>query len=434
MSDKTKPVVGLTVGDLHLGEGRHSPNEDFKHHPNSIPMRDTRNDRLLDGDMADCIQFVLKNRKAGRETIFRFLGDTFDCSAVELPGKPIATPDEENGVAKIKKIITAHPVFFDALKDFCSAPNTMVKFFTGNHDPELDWPAVQKMIVERISPLSPKKVLFLYEEYSHGAYYRHGEEEPHLKTNRAKPIITATEVSKLLKALKINGFKFAARDVLDVSASHYLTSDLMYHLKKHNYLIGRMHIHDFVWIDAIKHLFTESWYRDRWFFLHGAFHLSRTFYRYVLRPQSWDIEMKLGAKKILRILYWTFTGASDGHTPKDSAMKILRERPEVNCVIYSHEHEYAFEIIQAGGQTKTYINTGTWMPQFRQKKAKLSAPWKRFRQVEKLVSLARAIFGDSELEMIWKCPVIVETIDESGNVSRQLCEWDREKKTLKQMS
>ncbi len=429
MFDKAK-IVKIILGDPHLGEGLKSLNEDFKYHPQGVPMKDTSKDYLLDKVFAALLDWVLKNTRHCSEVQLYLLGDIVDFSAIHLPGEEIPFPHEENAVAKIKAAIAAHKEFFNSLAKFCRAGNTRVKIFAGNHDLQLSWPGVQKMIIETISPQNPEKVSFMHEEFENGTYYRHGEEEPHTKSNHAKPIITALEVAKLLKGLGKGKLDFALRDVLDVSMSHYLDADLMYNLKKHNYLLGRMHIHDFVWIDAIKGAFRESWYRDRWFVPSAVFHMSRTFYRYALRPQSWHIEMTVGTKKILQTLYWTFTGVSSGHTPRDSAMKVLRRRPEVKRVVHSHEHEEAFEVTANG----TYLNTGTWMPQFRRKKEKLPLPLRKFRQLRKLASLARTVFGDDELELVWKCPVGIETTDDCGEVTLRLAEWDRYYKTLKQLS
>ena len=433
MFDKVK-IIKLYIGDLHLGEGADSPNEDFKYHPPGVRMDDTQNDYVLDIIFADFIDWVLANTGHCPEVRLHPNGDTFDFSAIGLPGKGLPFPYEEDAIAKLKMIMAAHTVFFDSLAKFCSAGNTRLKFFVGNHDLQLSWPSVQKMLTERISPQNPEKISFLHEEYDHGTYTRHGEDEPHTKINHAKPIITAMEIAKLPEIIKTGKINSALRDVLDVSMGHYLNADLMYNLKKYNYLIGRMHVHDFVWIDGVKRIFFKSWFRSRWFFFYGAYYLLRTFYRYAFRVKFWHIKMKLGLMKILRVLYWTFTGVLSGHTPKDSAIKILHKQEDVDCVLYSHEHRYASEVLEINGQTKTYINTGTWTPQFKEKQTKEPAPWKRLRWLQKSLLILRNLFTGRDVELMWRCPVGVETIDDCGNVSRQLAEWDKDKKTLKELS
>lgn len=427
-------AVKLYVSDFHMGEGVESPNENFKYHPLKTPMKDTRRDYVLDTHFADFLNWVLKNLRACPEIQLYLNGDIFDFSAVGLPSQTISLPYEEETVDKFKIILRAHPLFFDALKRFCQAVNTRVKFFIGNHDFHLHWPTVQVMLRQRVAPDQPDKIIFLSEEYDRGTYCRHGESEPHTKTNHKRPIIPAVELEKLPASFKTRELNFASRDVLDVSISHYLSSDLMYNLKKSNYLISRMYIHSFVWTDGLKHIPFETWYRQRWFFFHASYQMTRTLSNYVFKPKFWHAKQVFDLEKVLRVLHWTFNGVLSGHTPRDLALKILHNQDEVDCVVHSHEHNPAFEVTQVNGKTKTYINTGTWTPLLREKTRRQPAPWKRLKWLQELALFGKSLLSESDLELIWKCPVAVETIDEAGAISRQLCQWDKDEKTLKQLS
>lgn len=433
MFSKVKSVR-FFMSDCHLGEGVDSPNEDFKYHPLGVPMNNTQHDHVLDVYFYDFINWILQNTNHCSEVKLILNGDMFDFSAVSLPDEDISLPYEEDAVAKFQIIMRAHPVFFMALAKFCTADNTAVELVIGNHDFPLNWPAIQEMLVQKISPDNPAKVHFLAEQTVNATYNRHGESEPHTKTNHKKPIITAVEISKLPIALKYGNLDLARRDVLDVSISHYLSSDLMYHLKKCNYLIARMHIHKFVWKNGVKYIGIKSWYRSRWFFFYGVYYLARTMFKYVFRAKFWHIKKEFALTKLLKVLHWSFTGVFSGHTPRDSAIKILHTKEEVDCVVYSHEHECTFEVMEIGGKIKTYINTGTWTPQFREKSKKQATPWKKFQWLQKFIEFFAGLFTPGELESVWRCPVAVETIDDSGVIRRQLDEWDREEKTLKQLS
>ena len=432
MFDRAK-MIKLYVSDFHMGEGVDSPNESFKYHPPGVPMNDTRRDYVLDKHFADFINWVLANLRHCPDITLYLNGDIFDFSTVRLPGQTISLPYEKDAAAKFKLILSAHPLFFDALARFLAAPNTRVKFFIGNHDFPLHWPSVQMMLCRRIDsyrmdkvfPDRMGKIFFLSEEHSHGTYCRHGESEPHTKTNYRRPIIPAAELRVLPRKLRVGKTSSPPRDILDVSIGHDLSSDLVYNMRRHNYLVGRMHIHSYVWIDSLKHIPFETWYRQRWFFFYTAYYLTRTLSRYGFWAEF---------GKILRVLHWSFTGVLSGHTPRDLALKILHDQDEVDCVVHSHEHDSAFEVTQVNGKTKTYINTGTWTPLWREKTRKQPAPWKQLRRLQTLARFMKSVFSESDLELVWKYPVAVEAIDKEGNITRQLAEWDKTEKTLKPLS
>lgn len=425
--------IKLYASDFHIGEGAHSPHEDFKFHRPGVPMEDVKNDFVLDKYFDDFISWVVQNLSHCPNVQLYLNGDMFDFAAVSLPGKSLAYPYEREARIKLRIIMRAHPLFFKALKKFCSAPNTTLKFFKGNHDWELNWPEVQKLLTKKICPDHPEKISFLYEEFDNGTYCRHGENEPNIKSNHKKPIITCLDLTKLPAALKKVELNFVLRDILDVPLTYYLNADLMRKLKPYNYLMGRMHTHGFVWLDALKNIGRHSWYRHYWFPFYAAYHFFRILFQYTLFARFWHIKMKASLKNILQVIWWTITGVLTGTTSRDSAMKILHKKEKVDCVIYSHEHQCTFEMIQVHNRVKTYMNIGTWMPQIREKTLAKMIPWKTFTWLQKIFKFVYDIFVTHELELVWKCPVGLETINYDGQISRRLVEWDRYEKTLKQM-
>ena len=170
-----------------MGAGASSQHEDFKYHPPGVSMYDTTRDFVLDKYFADFINWITTNLNHCPDIQLYLNGDIFDFSIISLTGESIAFPYEKEAGEKIKIIMMAHAQFFDALVKFCAQENTTLKFFKGNHDWELNWPTVQKLIIDRILPAHPEKVHFLYEELDKGTYCRHGENEPSIKNNNAKP-------------------------------------------------------------------------------------------------------------------------------------------------------------------------------------------------------------------------------------------------------
>lgn len=433
MFDNIK-TIKFFISDFHMGEGANSLHEDFKYHEPGVPMEDTRNDFILDKYFDDFVNWIVENLCHCSDVQLYLNGDIFDFSSVSLSNKSIAFPYKKEAVAKLKIIMAAHPLFFNALSKFCAQSNTTLKFFKGNHDWELNWPVVQKIIKGHISPKYPNKILFLYEETNNGTYCRHGENEPSIKSNYKKPIITYFDLLRLPAAFKKTSLNFALREVLDVPLSYYLLGYLMYNLKPYNYLMSRMHTHGFVWLDAIKNIGCRSWYRRRSFPFQAVYYFIRTLLGHLLFVRFWHIKMKASFKKIIQLVWWTVTGVLTGTTPRDSALEVLHSREDVDCVIYSHEHQHSFEVIQIGHRAKTYMNTGTWMPQFKADTSKTKKPWKRFVWLQIFFSFVYELFVTHKLKIIWKCPVGLETINNNNSVNRRLVEWDREAKTLKQMS
>ncbi len=103
-------------------------------------------------------------REAGDNPIELVLnGDIFDFDSVtRYPEKPSfrvkahekkygLKSTERKSLYKIDSILDDHPGFLEALREFLKNGNRII-FVIGNHDLELYWEAVQKRIIERITP------------------------------------------------------------------------------------------------------------------------------------------------------------------------------------------------------------------------------------------------------------------------------------------
>jgi len=81
-----------------------------------------------------------------------FNGDTFDLLKVPIDGQWPVFITEAVALKKLDKVIATHPEFFDALKRFLTTGGAerRVHFIVGNHDQELLFEAVQRVIATRI--------------------------------------------------------------------------------------------------------------------------------------------------------------------------------------------------------------------------------------------------------------------------------------------
>lgn len=427
--------VTLVISDLHMGEGAESVLEDFKRHPAKRPFQDTSEDRVLDDQFDDFIKLVMRTG-AGKKVCLRFLGDTFDPLAVTLDRPLPVLSREEDDLEKFVKIVGGHPIFFRALKDYCCASSEFeTVFHIGNHDLFLCWPSIQAAIRALVSPAHPERVRFVYDELDRGVYFRHGESEPHDFIDSARLIIKQADFVQLFKSENVEKLiqkgEIPSYDVLNVPLGHFLTADLETPLKRANYLIGRLHIHGFVWLDACRNFGRRSWYSHPWFGFIAFYHLLRTIFKHTLfavRPLKW----KSGLRKILEVVWWTIVGILTDATPRDKAMKVFKERPEVDVVVFGHEHWYYQETHSY--PSKTYINTGAWMELWKARPRPISRRWEKYPILAEVMTFLRDCYRDANLAPVRLFPVAVISYNAVGERQARLMRFDEDEHILKELN
>lgn len=425
--------VSFVISDLHLGEGAQSSLEEFKHHPAGLDICDTGLDHVLDEAFCDFINCIVNDYR-GAKICLKLLGDTFDPLAVELDGKAEVLLYEEDDLRKFRAIANGHPRFFSALRLFCLQPDCFLQVFVGNHDLFLAWPEVQKEFLGMVSPGQFEKVKFMYSLDEMGVYYEHGATEPHDRFDPKKLIIRQADLLELLKKENLENLlhsgQIPLRETLNVTQGHYLSVGLSNALKKANYLIGRMHIHGFVWKDAAMRIFRRSWYRRRSFVLVAAFNLIKTFIVHSLF-NLWHMRTKSGFIKILKVIWWTITGAIDGTTPRAHAARLLRERDDIDIVVLGHEHWPEEELYRVGNRHKKYFNTGSWTEMWECRALSPNKVWKRLPRLQRFLLFFRELFRDADLVSTTLFPVLVVSYDEEGERWVRLRRWDSESKEIK---
>lgn len=445
MSDSSKVAakfsgakkVTFSISDLHMGDG--GKLDDFKCPPPGVSFQETErySAATMDGHFSDFVDWIIANLSHCQVRL-NILGDAFDFSTVILPNESIAFPYEKEDVAKMFIIMASHPAFFEALRRFCAQDNCELVFVMGNHDWQLNWPAVQEILVERVSKGHPERVKFIYDELDNGVYYRHGESEPHVQIDPSRPIIKCFDLEKLpaaaIKALMTLKLRFDKRDILDVPLAYYLNSHLGNKIKEYNCLVERMHTHGFVYANAFKHIGQKSWFRSRWFAPVAAYQTIHTLLTFTIFARFWHIKWKAGIRQILAVIWWTITGALTGFTPRDSALRVLRERSEVDTVIYAHEHECASELCHFHNRTKRYVNVGTWSPQFEVTAEDPNTRWKHLGWLQRAYKFIESFFAEPELILSINLTVGVVVLDEQGEKTVDLARFDHQAKTLRRLS
>lgn len=143
----------IVLSDLHLSEAQHPEPR------RPLWMAYKLEKHFIDEDFAKLLEHLSADSDERVELVLN--GDIFDFDSVtQLPKEPPARIDwlaKLRGLAseewmssfKMEAIIADHPIWFGALREFIERGNRAV-FVFGNHDVELAWPSVQRLISEAL--------------------------------------------------------------------------------------------------------------------------------------------------------------------------------------------------------------------------------------------------------------------------------------------
>jgi UDP-2,3-diacylglucosamine pyrophosphatase LpxH len=238
-----------------------------------------------------------------------FNGDTFDMLKTDLGGEHPRHITEKIAVAKMRKVAQAHPAFFDAVRYFLArtGPRGNVYFLFGNHDHELVFPEVQKLIKE----LGGDRVRFPGWELDIGrTHIEHGSQrDPIFVVDEKKPTVDH-------KGEQILALSWGTVSLLDVAMP---LKQLLYHhdrLKPKKLLFERM--------PEVKQLMTSSF----WAYWTGGYF--REFFADPMKTISWTMLKEV----VYRLVSWDTEVYTAG-----AFQKMLVEREDVDLYVFGHEHE-----------------------------------------------------------------------------------------------
>ncbi len=163
----TPPLHTVIVSDIHLttAEPVHPKDPLWRRYK----QRDFFIDRAFCGFLAH-----IRDKTAGEGPVELVLaGDIFDFDGItQIPAQsdfPISLlerlrglhPEEPKSCVKMELILQDHPEFFDGLSAFIKDGHRAV-FIIGNHDLELHWPSVQRLVLNalRLAPEEEGRVSF----------------------------------------------------------------------------------------------------------------------------------------------------------------------------------------------------------------------------------------------------------------------------------
>ena len=150
------------ISDLHFGEGRQSPLEDFteeaaaqlvKFFGEASALGGVR--MIINGDFIDFPQILLGT-----------LSDP--------PQKYLGTTESESAL-KLQKAIAGHPEEFEAIKNFLAGKGNELLIVPGNHDVDFAWNRVLGILMKRIGA-TPKNFKFGMVYKEGGVFVTHGHQ------------------------------------------------------------------------------------------------------------------------------------------------------------------------------------------------------------------------------------------------------------------
>lgn len=313
--------VKVVLSDLHMGTGERpglvNPYEDFH----------------FDDRLADLIRHHATGEYGSLPVELILNGDILDLLKVPVRGSFATAIDESIAVDKVRRCILGHPAVFDALQDFLKVPDHVVTYVPGNHDPEVAFPLVQKLIRARLDAVeAPERLRFPVDEeflrLPRGVVVTHG----HLfeTINRIEPGHAFEELPDGRRLLRL---PFGSRFFTEVLAP----------VKAEQPLIDLVH--------PLSSMVLWGLVFDFSFTLRLLGSMARWLVTTRLRPRA----RAEGVVRTLQVLVdeiALFTGMDR------RATAWLQESPDASALIVGHSHS---AMIRRLPRNKVYVNTGTWV-------------------------------------------------------------------------
>lgn len=325
--------IKLVISDFHLSRGkwlkngRRNPLEDFHQ----------------DEKFQEFLEYYSTGQYEKTDVELIINGDFFDPLAIiPLPGPngkmpPLEYPlevEEPAAVQKMTAILDGHPVSFGALITFLARGKKVVIRW-GNHDAVVLWPAVQKLLRERLSPNAPERIEFQQDPYifdricvDHGHQYE---------------VINQFDEEKVFIESKT---KHGTKTIQNLPFGSFFVMGFINRIKLQRSFINQIHpLGLYVRLSMVLTPMAFLWnsFSLLWFFIKM---------RFITHPMRFA--------RLKKTLLIVLEGI---HRPslEEIAEKILTGpdtgKVEYDTIIMGHNHQATLRIFPGG---KQYINTGTW--------------------------------------------------------------------------
>jgi UDP-2,3-diacylglucosamine pyrophosphatase LpxH len=314
--------VRVVVSDVHMGAGVQpgcvNPYEDFHHDDRLAELFD----HYAAGAYADLpVELVIN-------------GDFLDLLKVPVEGGFPDDITEDIALDKVRRCIRGHPRVFDALAAFVTRPGHRVAYITGNHDMDVAFPRVQRLLRARLGVAdgSPALAFLADQEFYRmpgGVVVTHGHlfEEVN-RTAAGRSLVRRPD------GVEVVNLPFGSRFFLDVIAP----------VKAEQPLIDLVHpLSSFIlWGLAFDLRFTLR--------------VIGRMLRFLLRTRL--NVARLRAAGLVRTLQVLFEEVAMFDNLERRASRLLRSAADIRALIVGHTH---FAKVRRFPRDKLYVNTGTWV-------------------------------------------------------------------------
>lgn len=319
-STDTGQMLKLIISDLHLStgivQGKQNAYEEF----------------YADRKLKEFLEYYSKGKYANMDVELIIAGDFLDLLKVPYKGKFVENVTERIALDKVRRCLKGHPVVMDALRDFIHCPGKRVTYIPGNHDQDIFFPKVQKLLLARVDAMQqPELFTFITNDFYYrlpgGVVVTHGHMfEVMNRFDINNPLVDT-------KKGKIVNYPFGSRLVVSAIAP----------FKREEPLIG------VVTPMPLFMLYGMIFRISLAVRLMGA--MIKFFFLYWLLPKHAE---EGGIMKALQIMY---EQAALFSNLERQAVRLLRNSDDIRVLIAGHSHAFKVRHFMHG---KTYINTGTW--------------------------------------------------------------------------
>lgn len=312
--------IKVILSDLHLGTGNIpgyvNPYEDFR--------QDERLVELID---------YYERREASVEIILD--GDFLDLLKVCIRGEFPSEVTEDVSVEKVRRCIRGHPMVFDRLAQFLERGEASITYIAGNHDMDIAFPRVQRLIRARLGvDEGDSRLKFVPEGWFYrlprGVVVTHGHMfEAVNRVEGGSPVVELEDGRKILNLPW--GSRFYTRVLAPFKGEQPLL-DLVQPLS--SFILWGL-------VFDLRFTLRVLWRMAR--FVLGT---------RVIGTRDQDVDI-IGALQVVAEELALFTDI------QRRAANVLRSADDMTALIAGHTHQ---PMVRRYPGNKLYINTGTWIP------------------------------------------------------------------------
>ena len=303
----------MVVSDLHIGVGRTLENGQL----NSLEEFN------FDEKFSEFLHYYTTGKFGDHEVELILNGDILNFLQVDYHGHYLTVITEPICLDILKRVISGHPIFFKALREFAAKPGNMITYVVGNHDQAMLWPATREVFNEVVgTAVHFKNIVYFFD----GVHIEHGH--MHEAANRFDP-------------RKFFLKKNLPEPILNLPFGSHFFVEFVLKIKQRYPHVDK--------IRPFNRMIRWAIFNETWFTILNIVNLCVYFLKSVFTN---DPRRMFPFSRIVRVLLESavFPDLSE------SARRVLQDE-RVHTVCFGHSHVYQY---RQYAENREYFNTGTW--------------------------------------------------------------------------